>query len=162
MDLNRDCEVNCEVSCIHAHDSCIEGERDIEHDGVIQSKKIRQRRSMKLETLVVFIVLSLPVRAASLPRQKKEKILFCFLYMLRSIASSTGASTHLTRTHHSLHRLVTPRSRSLTLTPARRISATSLIRPTAKAQSFRPHHLSSPARSLFKRSFASPVSRCVP
>lgn len=162
MDLNRDCEVNCEVSCIYAHDSCIEGERDIEHDGVIQSKKIRQRRSMKLETLVVFIVLSLPVRAASLPRQKKEKILFCFLYMLRSIASSTGASTHLTRTHHSLHRLVTPRSRSLTLTPARRISATSLIRPTAKAQSFRPHHLSSPARSLFERSFASPVSRCVP
>lgn len=158
MDLNRDCE----VSCIYAHDSCIEGERNIEHDGVIQSKKIRQRRSMKLETLVVFIVLSLPVRAASLPRQKKEKILFCFLYMLRSIASSTGASTHLTRTHHSLHRLVTPRSRSLTLTPARRISATSLIRPTAKAQSFRPHHLSSPARSLFKRSFASPVSRCVP
>lgn len=158
MDLNR----NSEVSCIYAHDSCIGGERDIEHDGVILSKKIRQRRSMKLGTFVVLIVLSLPVRAASLPRQKKEKILFCFLYMLRSIASSTGASTHLTRTHHSLHRLVTPCSRSLTLTPARRISTTSLIRPTTKPQSFQPYHLLSPARSLFKRSFASPVSRCVP
>lgn len=157
MDLNRDNE----LSCIYAHDSCIEGEKDIEHDGVIESK-IRQRRSMKLETYVVPIVLSLPVRAASLSRQKKEKILFCFLYMLRSIASSTGASTHLTRTHHSLHRLVTPCSRSLTLTPARRISTTSLIRPTTKPQSFQPYHLSSPARSLFKRSFSSPVSRCVP
>ncbi|OXG84088.1 insulysin [Cryptococcus neoformans Gb118] len=78
--------------------------------------------------------------------------------MLRSFASSAGASTHLIRTHHSLHRLVTPRSRSLALASGRHLTTT-LVKPTTKPQSFQSHRLSNTARSLFKRSFATPVSR---